>query len=43
MKTQCEIPAEVRAKIDELRKQIVSGEIKVKCMPTYDEVVASIS
>ena len=40
---QCEIPAEVRAKIDELRKQIVSGEIKVKCMPTYDEVVASIS
>ena len=40
--SQCEIPQEVRDKVEEVTEQIKSGEIVVKSMPSYEEVIATL-
>lgn len=40
--SQCEIPTEVREKIEDISQKIVNGDIVVKCMPSYEEIIANI-
>lgn len=37
---QCKIPADVRQKVKEINDKVLKGEIKVKCMPTHDAIIA---
>ncbi len=40
--SQCKIPSDVREKVEEIGEKIKSGEIVVKSMPTYEEVLSTI-
>lgn len=41
--SQCHIPDEVRERVEQVSEQIKAGELIVKSMPTYDEIIATLN